>query len=281
MAWKKWGIGLAITGGIIATGFLAWYQIILPTQAAANQQQAVDEALVGLQATYKSLEESTSLSLLDDPTAPADQIESDLHAITQLITLTRNQLDNLETSSDLASLRYSGATPSYLHSRTVEHRTTQIIEQSHETLRRYAELVAFLYAYQYTLRPTRTHLNSFNATADLNVYAGRGADMRAAAAEIRADTSTLAALSTPHELSTLKADSLLALESAAAGFEALAYGLDIAVDDQIYTAAKQLEQVDVQLGTLQGTTYVTTVAQTRTVKDIQTLREKLDPLTTR
>lgn len=281
MAWRKWGISLAIIGGIITTGFLAWYEIILPTQAAASHQQSVDEALVGLQAAYHSLEESTTLSLLDDPTASADQIESDLHSITQLITITRSRLHDLETSSEPAQLRYSGATPSYLRSQTVALRTTQIVEQSHETLRDYTDLVAFLYAYQYTLRPTRTHLDTFNAASDLNIYAGRGTDVRLVAAEIRADMQRLTSLSTPHELMGLKADTLLALEAAATGFDAFAYGLDIAIDDQIYAAAGELERADIQLSAVQGNTYTTTVAQTRTIKDVQTLREKLDPLTTR
>lgn len=253
------------------------YTVVIPEYNAAQYIDRVRQAAQAMQPSYLRLAKSTSQELISDPTDQAPTIAQEVESLRTLLQENRINLEKFTLiAQDYSQMPYTGFTPQAKNAATLQRRAVSFADQSNDAFVKYSALVDFIRRYDATENTIMQYVNEFNATADLNSYAGQYDRIYAVAQQIRDNTQSLDATSTPHEATAFKIASVQSFHQLADGFDVVATGLKIPADDVIYSGAEQIDAVDRTLNGPNRTIYVRDILSSRTVKSIQELQEKLD-----
>lgn len=267
---------LLITSAAILLLSSAVYTVLLPEYFASKYINNVQQFAYKLEDGYARIEESSNHDLLNDPSVRMDTITQEVETLRNL--LRENRIDLIHFASqveDFKPLPYTGFTAQAKTASTLEQRTDTFVEQSEDALKRYDELIAFMKDYHSTAASIDKFTSEFNATADLNVYAGQSDRMKDVAAQIRSDSQAFEKTTAPIEVQEFKKASVQTFNQLADGFDLFATGLSIPADRVIYEAAAKIEQADRQFYDQNQVVYSHEVLSSRTLTTIQELREKL------
>ncbi len=259
---------------------LVWaaaYELAAPAVVAGRYINRVQASARSLESSYKDLESSTDFALINEPDAPPAAQAADAARIKRLVRQSRKDLASFkQTRESLRILPYTRYSPAYGRAFILKERSGWIVNQTDEALSNYLALASYLQAYYQTRNAISAELAKFNEVTDLNVYAGRSKDARAVAARIRGSIRQLPEHAPLSDLDHLHQASLRAFNQAAGGFDSLAHGVNPVVYARIDAAALQLEQATKDIEALSATSYGKSIRQSRAVKDITDLKEKLD-----
>jgi hypothetical protein len=275
----KVGILILIIVSVVAVTAIGFYEVFFPDTSASQYQDRVQQAASRLEKKLKTLEDTTTLSLIDDPTAPTNIKQANVRAIKATIHDVQTDIAKLhDASKALQRSPYTGFTNQYKKAEALQEKTQASITQIQDAVGEYAKLVTFLEFYANIQDHLKKEIDNFNKEIDLNIYAGRGNAVHAIAAKIRQDGAALEKQPIPHELTNFRSTLLAFHLRAATAFDNLAGGLDAASDFLIYNAAGDIEAVGRELDTGLQTTYETSIQTSRVIKDIREISEKLEPI---
>lgn len=276
---------IRITHVLLVIGFVVIVAVIgglvLSYVEAGHYNEKIRHATSELNTQFKLLEKSTERSLLDDPDTPITTVQKDTTTIKSIIEKSHQAIDELDTTSTTLELPiHIGVNDETRRAPVLQQESQALVTQTKNALDKYEKILVFLEDYTTHWHAVQAHLNTFNAQTDLNIYAGRGNDLRAVADDIRRQARELQAANTPHEFRELVGKSIAAMNKSAEGFDNLARGIDLAVDSVIYSSATTIEEASRELETINQTSYGPAIQGSRIVKEIGELTEKLDPLLT-
>lgn len=279
MGQGKVGILILIIISVIAVAGIGFYEVFFPEMNAGQYQDRVKQAAIQLEKKLRVIENTTTLSLIDDPSAALSIKQNDARITKAAMQDIQADITKLQDASgELKQSPYTGFTIQYRKAQALQERSKATIKQIQDALKEYTELVAFLEFYAGAQDRLKKELDDFNSKTDLNVYAGQGGDIRAIATRIRQDAAVLEKQPIPRDLINFRSTLLATHLRAADAFDDLANGLTVVVDAIIYSAATEIESVTAQQDTIIQKTYEETLRQSRTVKDVQEIVEKLEPL---
>lgn len=269
---------LATTIGIsVALLGLVTYTYVIPEIMSHRYSSRVHGVAAELSVEYKKLYESTELSLLSDPSTSIEAKINDAVAIGELIKESRASIAKLDKSSrNIVSLPYSIETSGYKKALVLQDRVRLFVQQSTVALNDYEKIITSVLVYNLSVSNTKSYIDDLNKVTDFNLYAGRSGEVRAIAQAINGQADKFNQQELAQELVPARATSIETFRRAANGFESLAYGLDIAVDDLIYAAVREIEASGRQLESTENVDYVKAVKVSRPIKSVQELDEKLD-----
>lgn len=260
---------------LVVVGLL--YFVVLPEIIATQYMGQVHRIGSSLRADYMQLENSTDQALIEDPTTTPTSI---VPAVDQLRSLLRESRISVDRFSSVAGeyhpLPYTGFTTQAKAAHALQIKSLAFTQQSDEAFNKYEELINFIQNYDSAAAVIEHYVDDFNAAPDLNVYQGQAQRFYGIAAQVRTTIQSLDKAPTPHEAVAFKAASVQTFSQVAAGFDAVALGLQIPADDVIYGGARQIEAVDATINGPNQEVYTRDISASRTIKSIQELREKLE-----
>jgi len=253
--------------------------ITLAYVEAGNYNATIEKATTKLTATFKQLEKSTERGILDDPDTPIATLQQDTASAKELITKSEHALDDLQQASERLELPLQlGLNDQTRRAPILKQEAEALITQTRGALLDYEKTLTYLSTYSTHWAATRAHIDTFNEQTDLNIYAGQGDTLRQIASDIRMYIQALRTQTTPRGFADVSSQSIAVMERAAAGFDALARGIDVAIDDLIYSAAADIESAGREIETINRTAYEDAIRNSRIIKEMSELTEKLDPL---
>ena len=256
---------------------LITYFAALPEYIANQYINQVREKGNMLYSGYNKLENSTDNTLVIDPSEGGMPISNEVESLHNLLRENRINLNQFTAVvSEYNPLPYTGFTARATGARALHYKATAFIEQSEETLAKYDELIVFIKRYDATAKVVSQHTEEFNATTDLNVYAGQADRMFSIAEQIRQEIKLFEAIKAPHETDAFKTASVQSFNKIADGFDTVGRGLEIPADETIYEGARQIEEADQTISSLNQEIYSREILSSRTIKSVKELREKLD-----
>lgn len=270
---------LAVVGTLLLLIItVAIYAGVVPMITADQYAGKVQGAAKPLEESFRAIGESTELALLTDPEAPEPVRRDNETHIKGLIDESRQRLTALKSASNSFSpLPYSNILGQYRRAEVLREHAQMLIGQSEAVLDEYLAVVAYLKVFDKAMSDARLELDTFNKVTDLNAYGGQSDRLRQIATKIRLNSTSLSE-SMPPDSSTkaLNMAAIAALNEAADGFDDLANGLEVPADDPIYTAARKIEAATARVGEVAGKTYDSSLEQSRALKDVRDLSEKLE-----
>jgi hypothetical protein len=262
--------------------FIALYAVLAPAIISRGYENRVHAAVRPLKSNFKALDKSAELPLIIDADAPGKVKTDDAARIFQLIKDGQKQLDALKAAAgSLSILPYSDVLGQYADAVVLKDHVRRFIGQSEDALVDYKALTAYLMTFNEAVDGVSSELRSFNSVVDINEYGGQAEKERQIAAQIRTDAAKLASSARPADMEGLNAAAVVAFEQAASGFDDLAYGLSVPADDPIYAAAREIEGATADLERVDHEMYDESLAQSRIVKNVYDLSDKLDLVLTR
>lgn len=277
MAKKKvFVVSSIIIACLIAAAVVA-YEIIMPEIIARRYISNLESSAQQLRTSFEELAGSTDTPILNDPAAPADERKAGVKHLQRVIGESRENLaDLVDASATLQPLPYSGYFGTYPKALVLRERASHIRIQTDSALRDLDGLRAYLETYATATGESTKIIDTFNQTTDLNTLLGRSQEVRESARQLRAHKTTLASAQAPSDLTKLKDSTINSLEKVAVGFDHLAQAVSVADDAAINAAAKEIEAAGAQLETIRQESYIAAIQQSRTIRSIHELNEKLD-----
>lgn len=269
------------TATIICLFFLAaiatTYVAVLPAVVSSQYTGRVGAVVGALESDFLAIRKSTELPLIANPSAPEAVKRSNARYISRLVSRGQQRIGLLKAANkSFEPPPYSGVLWQYRDAEVLHGHTERLIAQSEAALKEYLALVSYLEAFNEAADSVVSELDEFNAVVDINTYGGQSEELQQIAKEMRADAALLSELSYPNGAEALNAAAVVAFNEAADGFEDLAAGLTISADDPIYTAAHRIEDATLAIDTISSTMYGSSLGQSRVIKDVQDLNEKLE-----
>lgn len=273
MKWLIFGCILLLVAGIVV------YEIIMPELTADAYRADVHRAAAKITPSFKKVEDSVSRPLLSDSSAPLAQKQAD-HAVVMVATKeVQADLHKLEeTSKKLEASPLAGLTPQYQKALIAKQQLSDIHLQANAAINEYTQTANFLLAYAALQDTLEKKLAAFNATQDINTYNNRTAELRSTASDIRRDITTFNKQAAPSDLDELQQQLSATGERIATGFDMLAASINTGVDATIYQAVSALEKLDSELSDTLPEAYSHELENSRALKEIDSLTEKLDVL---
>jgi len=253
------------------------YFFVIPFVLSLQYTGRVHAAAQPLESNFKDIGESVDLLRELGPETPDDKKKKDIEYIMKLIQTGQQEIMKLEAAGNtFAPPPYSELSGQYEKVTALKEHTKRLVDQSREVLADYQKLATYLDTFGAAITDVSTELSDFNSTIDINVYANRSAYVGQVARKLRENASLLSALSPPNDMKEVNAGAIRVINEAANGFDDLAYGLLIPADDPIYAAARRIEAATVELDAIKGTMYDHSLEQSRVIKNVLDLDEKLD-----
>lgn len=268
---------LLITLTLLLLTLTATYFVVLPEYAASQYIDRVKGTAKSLESGYFRLEESTGRTLITDPTVQTLDMSREVESLRDLLRENRVGLAHFMSSAkDYDPLPYTGFTNTAKAAAVLQNKAVAFGEQSDQAFTQYASLVDFIKQYDTTAKTIGQYTEEFNATPDLNVYAGQQDRFYAIGTQIRTIAQTFESSPTPHEANAFKSASVQSFRQLADGFDAVGLGLQIPADDVIYGGAREIEAADQTINEVNQVIYTRDILSSRTIKSIQELREKIE-----
>jgi hypothetical protein len=262
---------------IITIAALVEYFVILPESMATRYIERVHQSGNSLREGYFKLEETTGQALIDDPAVTSVSVVPQIEVLLNSLREDRVMLSRFAAeANDYHPLPYTGWTTQARAANALQNRSATFTAQIKDAFVKYEDLILFIKRYDATSSIIEQHVEAFNATLDLNVYAGRADEVYAISEQIHAAIKTFDTDATPYEAREFKTASVQAFTQIADGFDTVALGLQIPADDVIYGGAQQIDAVDQTINGPNQEIYRRDILSSRTIKSIQEIREKLD-----
>lgn len=272
---RKFKLLITMTLSILTLAIV--YFIVLPEHTAAQYISRVKNAAESLEPGYFRLEESTGRTLISDPTTQSVDVTHEVESLRDLLRENRVGLAHfMAIAKDHEPLPYTGFTDTARSAIVLQNKAVAFAEQSDQAFTQYSNLVDFIKHYDTTAKAVGQYTEEFNATPDLNVYAGQQDRFYAIGEQIRTIAQTFESTPTPHEAATFKAASVQSFQQLANGFDAVGLGLQIPADDAIYGGAREIEAADRMINEVNQVIYARDILSSRTIKSVQELREKIE-----
>lgn len=255
------------------------YTIVAPHLIYLQLKDSVQNTASPLSSSFQSLSKSTEFPLITSQEI-SDEIKKDnAEQISQLIASTRQQIGELKkVFNNYEIFPYSDMFGQYKKARFLEFRTQSFIGQTEDALDGYEVFYKYSVTYDRAFGEVTKELNSFNEVSDINIYSGQDERIRQVAGIIRSNAVLLSNTSCPDDMKGVNNAAIIAFNEAATGFEELADGLMIPADNPIYVAARKIEDATIELDTISGVVYDESMNRSRTLRNIQDLNDKLEPL---
>lgn len=266
--------GIAV---IVLAGAVVGYTVVLPNILATRYLSRVHKMAASMSVVYEKMFESTESPFLSDFDVSVVVRTDNVQTINRLIKESRDDLGTLDKASDdMLVLPYSFNTRQHKAALVLRERVKAFVQQSTTALDEYEKLIVSLQVYNESIRSMKVYIDDFNNISDINIYAGRSAEVRLIASELSRRVDEFEKQTTSEELAVNKAVAIQAFRQAVNGFNNLADGLDAAVDSAIYSAVSEIEDAAKQLELNDQAGYAKTVQSSRIVKNVRELVEKLD-----
>ncbi|HEY5805827.1 MAG TPA: hypothetical protein VIS56_00390 [Candidatus Saccharimonadales bacterium] len=231
---------IVAAGSIIILMALA-YGVVTPAIISQRYLSELDRDLLGVKASLNKVAASANLPVFTNPDVSLPERQVQLQSAIDAVQEARTMLDNFDSSIQLFDLPGPSFTKSYREAKVREARSLRIGQQSRQVLEDYAGLLQYLSAYTALQAKLDGHLAQANTIKNFDALAGRGRTMAAIASAIKNDEQALQELTPPANFTALQAEAMATFQRTATGFNKLAYGLNRAIDSQIYAAARDLE----------------------------------------
>lgn len=239
----------AVIAGAATLLIITLYQFTVLDPQAGRYMSQLHTAADQLKVQCIDLADKTQKNLVETPPQTLAGVKDDERAMRSLSEQTRQELERFTAVAGMlqASPYIPLSTSAYRKGIVLKNQTAGTIDQIHEVLDEYDQLADFLVEYYKLHYQLSDELATFNSYTDLNLIIGQSERQRTIAMNIQTQTKQLSELTVPRGLEDLATRSVAIHERAAQGFSALADGLAISADSQIYAAAAQIETVTEQL----------------------------------
>ena len=265
------GVCILLMGGAFTYGYT------LPTLLGAHYLKRLDSELVTLNTALMRMADTSNLSQFADPDASLDaRIDQTAQALSQA-QVTRVALDTFgEHVDDLPLLPFVEWVGDYQRALIKREQAKRVVLQSREVLTAYEQMLVFMAGYTPLQRSLDERLDSMSVVDDFDTMGGRGSDVAAMASAIRIDAEILRNLAVPKDLTALHKEALQTFDQAAAAFDHLAFGLDIAVNSEIYGADAEITAAALKNKTTDKNLLVALTDVSPTFLRLSELPEKID-----
>ena len=277
MAVRKVAIITGVVGLLAIIMAIITYEIILPEAIGKRYITELYSSAERLRTDFENLSGGTDTPLLKNPSAPIDERKSGTVMLKKTIADSQKHLVDLQKKAQaLQTLPYSGYTSTYMQALALKVRSERAALQAEDTLNEFSAIITFLDSYTSTIDTTKIAIDRFNQTTDLTQLAGQGEAQRQTAEQIRQDVAKIQQLTSPEEFEPVKSATMQTLLQAADGFDELANGLDLGAEVLIDQAAQKIESAGLQLETNDTSSYIGVTNQSRSIRSVYELNEKLD-----
>ena len=277
MAVRKVAIITGVVGLLAIIMAIITYEIILPEAIGKRYITELYSSAKQLRTDFENLSGGTDTPLLKNPSAPIDERKSGTIMLKKTIADSKKHLVDLQKKAQaLQTLPYSGYTSTYMQALALKVRSERAALQAEDTLNEFSAIITFLDSYTSTIDTTKIAIDRFNQTTDLTQLAGQGEAQRQTAEQIRQDVAKIQQLTSPEEFEPVKSATMQTLLQAADGFDELANGLDLGAEVLIDQAAQKIESAGLQLETNDTSSYIGVTNQSRSIRSVYELNEKLD-----
>lgn len=266
-----------LTIGLVIFSSAILYVTMLPKIESEKYIANVQSSADSLQKSFHALQKSAELPLLNNPYASSELKNENAKYIGELIQEVDRQLDYLNNSSNaLYILPFANILGQYNQAKLLHERSRWFVMQTKDALKNYSLLINYLKAFNESKDTVGSELEKFNQVTDLNTYSGRSDTLRQIADSFRKEIDVLENMTKPKSLESMHAAMIEIINELSIGFELLANAISIPADDPIYASANKIELETAKLDDLLSSTYAKEIEQSRAVKEIQDLNEKLE-----
>ena len=265
-----------VTFAIVSVVTLAGFTLVSHF-AAKDYTTRLSVVARPLHRQIQTFEQTTYVSLFDDPTAPdAQQQKISETILRQSDSIMAGVATLSQTTATLQPIPWADLNGEYQKAYLLQAKSRSSTTQITDAITHYRALVNFLKTYSHTQARLQAQFDSFNAIHDFNQYIGQGDKFRAIAVSLRQSAQPLQ--SAPQEARPLQTTLTGFLSRTADEFDALALALDSGSDPLIYAAASRIEAIERQISTYDQTNYTKILANSRTLRNIRGLGDALDLL---
>lgn len=253
-----------------------WNAQIATEISAAHYIDSIQVEGDKLGVAYDRLTSTTDSSIFNDLNAPLKVKVQDSEKIEREIQRSRSAIDRFE----VATLEPDSAKPMVRvgpskQSTVLEERAHVLVEQSRSAITQYEGYMKYMLEFSRSLEKVWQRVDEFNQVSDINVFADRGYELRLISGEIFEVSREIESMKVPSSERARHDEAAKIVRDIAMGFSNLAYGIDIAVDANIYMAAHEIESATIRLYEIDSEKYADGDTP-RALKDIESLNEKLD-----
>lgn len=277
MTARKVAIITGVVGTFIILMGVVAYEVVLPEIIAKRYIAELHSSAQRLRTDFENLSGGTDTPLLNNPGVPIEERKFGAEMLKKTLSDSKNHLAELQIKTQsLHTLPYSGYTSTYGQAVALQERSERVILQATDVLNEFSSTITFLESYTSTIDATQAAIDQFNQTTDLSVLTSQSATQRQIASQIRQDADTLQNTATPKDFEAVKIATIRTLQQAADGFDELAGGLELGAEAQIDQAALKIETAGQQLASTDSSSYIGIADQSRSIRSVHELNEKLD-----
>lgn len=225
---------------VLGVGFYWGYHV--PSRQSSVYRLALGDASDTLKRHSATLADTASLPVFSDYTEDLKISQDNLVHVSELLRQQDRLLDEYEKLIPDTHPPYLYAlNREYTQTKALQLRAQVATKQSRQVVDKYSVLTQFLGTSAVVKSEYTTIVTRFTNMTDLNEYVGRSNELRADAQSIASLARRLESAAVPVELAALRTQVVALYDETAAGYRDLADGIDAAVDDLIYTAARRIE----------------------------------------
>jgi hypothetical protein len=262
---------------VLLVSALISYGYALPTLAGHEYLKELKRELTTVNAALIRVADTNNLSQFSDPDVSLGSRVDQTAKAKGLISDTRKALDTFnDRVSDLPRLPLVDWYGDYQRAVVKRTHAQRLVLQSHEVLDQYERILAFLSGYTPLQRNLDERFEVIGAVDDFDTMGGQGDVVSAMASAIRADADVLRNMAVPKEFAALHSEALKTFDQAAAAFDRLAFGLNIAVNSEIYDADAEITAAAIKNKTADKNMLVALVDSSSTFLRLIELPEKVD-----
>lgn len=252
------------------------YFVIIPWRSVDAYSHAVSEGAQMLGPDFWAIEQTTEWAVFSDPDLSLDERRREVGIIIQMIDATEGKIVQYKDQTSMyETARYTRVMPVYADAEHTRQSIEYMAAQSREVLEKYRVLILFVDSATRTQQVLQRHMDEINAIRDFNELAGLHAPVYDRARLVREAQTALEAAAAPQELESVKIALTDRCRQLADGLEALAYGLETAVDANIYGATAEIERVTYDYDHSDRLRLYEAVRDSPTLKSVTELTDKL------
>lgn len=263
---------------VVVVAFVAavfYWGYFVPLRQNDRYNAALNGGMNTLMDKSGKLLDTDSLPLFNDISLPLDISTQNAATVTQAVSQFTEHLDALDAVVRVNNQQYLfGLSKSAALTRAHRLRAQAAVSQSRQVLAAYLAEATFLQALAQVRNDFAGITERLTTTEDINSYVNRSDELRGDAESILLLATRLSDTPTPPEFTGLRDQIVAQYKETAAGYTDLAYGIDIAVDDTIYGAARRVENAIHVLDTDTQNQFSNLMSSTNTMKQLGQLPDK-------
>lgn len=266
---------LVVVGVLAAIGAGYYWGYYVPSQQVAGYRGAIDERENDVRRSAEELVKVLALPVFSDLTEKPDVCGENLDNARETAATLKRHVDGYEQALGYDRPVYIyGLTREYAQANARHQHARSAINQTRQVVEKYEAMMDFL-SEMTSVRAEQLEVTARLASvSDLNIFAGRSNELRGDADKLEKLAAQLDAAQPPVELAPLREKMLAYYRELAIGYTDLAGGVETAIDDAIYAAARRIELATEKYYRDLPAEYTAIMQASATLKDLEELPDK-------